>query len=142
MLDINDYLLRYQRKIPKILLIWLILLSFIIAVLIIINHCFKFNSYYQVKGIVKDNLLSVYILVDDLKNITGNNTVYIENDKYKYKVASMKEEIISNNALFYKEVLLHIDLKDKNFIDNNIIKVKFIVKEMTIFDFIFDLIRG
>lgn len=142
MLDINDYLLRYQRKIPKILLIWLILLSFIIAVLIIINNCFKFNSYYQVQGIVKDNLLSVYILVDDLKNITGNNTVYIENDKYKYKVASMKEEIISNNALFYKEVLLHIDLKDKNFIDNNIIKVKFIVKEMTIFEYIIDLIRG
>ncbi len=142
MLDINDYLLRYQRKIPKILLIWLILLSFIIAVLIIINHCFKFNSYYQVQGIVKDNLLSVYVLVDDLKNITGNNTVYIENDKYKYKVASMKEEIISNNTLFYKEVLLHIDLKDKNFIDNNIIKVKFIVKEMTIFEYIIDLIRG
>lgn len=142
MLDINDYLLRYQRKIPKILLIWLILLSFIIAVLIIINNCFKFNSYYQVQGIVKDNLLRVYILVDDLKNITGNNTVYIENDKYKYKVASMKEEIISNNALFYKEVLLHIDLKDKNFIDNNIIKVKFIVKEMTIFEYIIDLIRG
>ena len=142
MLDINDYLLRYQRKIPKILLIWLILLSFIIAVLIIINNCFKFNSYYQVQGIVKDNLLSVYILVDDLKNITGNNTVYIENDKYKYKVASMKEEIISNNTLFYKEVLLHIDLKDKNFIDNNIIKVKFIVKEMTIFEYIIDLIRG
>ena len=142
MLDINDYLLRYQRKIPKILLIWLTLLSFIIAVLIIINHCFKFNSYYQVQGIVKDNLLSVYILVDDLKNITGNNTVYIENDKYKYKVASMKEEIISNNTLFYKEVLLHIDLKDKNFIDNNIIKVKFIVKEMTIFEYIIDLIRG
>lgn len=142
MLDINDYLLRYQRKIPKILLIWLTLLSFIIAVLIIINHCFKFNNYYQVQGIVKDNLLSVYILVDDLKNITGNNTVYIENDKYKYKVASMKEEIISNNTLFYKEVLLHIDLKDKNFIDNNIIKVKFIVKEMTIFEYIIDLIRG
>lgn len=142
MLDINDYLLRYQRKIPKILLIWLILLSFIIAVLIIINNCFKFNSYYQVQGIVKDNLLSVYVLVDDLKNITGNNTVYIENDKYKYKVASMKEEIISNNTLFYKEVLLHIDLKDKNFIDNNIIKVKFIVKEMTIFEYIIDLIRG
>ena len=142
MLDINDYLLRYQRKIPKILLIWLTLLSFIIAVLIIINHCFKFNSYYQVQGIVKDNLLSVYVLVDDLKNITGNNTVYIENDKYKYKVASMKEEIISNNTLFYKEVLLHIDLKDKNFIDNNIIKVKFIVKEMTSFEYIIDLIRG
>lgn len=142
MLDINDCLLRYQRKIPKILLIWLILLSFIIAVLIIINNCFKFNSYYQVQGIVKDNLLSVYVLVDDLKNITGNNTVYIENDKYKYKVASMKEEIISNNTLFYKEVLLHIDLKDKNFIDNNIIKVKFIVKEMTIFEYIIDLIRG
>ena len=142
MLDINNYLLKYQRKIPKILFIWFIFFTFIIIVLIIINHCFKFHSYYQVQGVVKNNLLSIYVLVDDLKDITSNHTLYIEKDKYKYTIDSIKEEIVSNNNLFYKEVLLDIDLKDKNFIDNNIVKVKFIVKEMTILEYMIDLIRG
>ena len=142
MLHINDYLLKYQRKIPKILFVWLLFFTFIIIFLILMNHCFKFHSYYQVQNKVKNNLVSVYTLVEDLNNITNHNTLYIEDEKYSYTIDSIKEEIITNNTLFYKEVLLNIDLKDKNFIDNNIVKVRFIVKEMTIFEYIIDLIRG
>lgn len=142
MLDINDYLLQYERKIPNILLLWTIIGAFIIIFGLIISNTVKINDYYQINGIVKDQYLSVLVSIDELKTVTENDNLYIDDIKYNYTIERIGEEIIQDSNVFYKELFLDVDLKNKNFVDNNVIKIKFIAKEKTIFKYIFDLIKG
>lgn len=142
MLEIKDYLLEYKRKIPNILLIWTIILTFIIICLIIINNTVTIKSYYQVQGIVKNKSLSIYVLVEDLNKVVDNKKIYINEYEYNYKVSQISRELITNNTNFYKEIIIDVNLNDKIFIDNNIIVVKFVIKEKTIFEYIINLVRG
>lgn len=142
MLDINDYLLRYKIKIPKILLGWIIFLTFIICGCLIINKTFNFTEYYKIQGVVNEKSVSVYITYNDLYKIINNNTLYIKNEKYNYRVDKINEEIIVSNNNYYKEVLLNINLKEEQFIDNNLIDIQIIIKEMTILEYIVNLVKG
>ena len=142
MYDIKDYLLEYKRKIPHILLIWFSLLVFIITITLIINGFLKFTDYYKLDGIVKNNKLIITVPYNQVDYITNNHFVYIKNKKYKYQMENIKEEIINVGNEFYQEIMLKIDLKDRVLVDNNIIEIKFIIKEMTIFEYICNLFKG
>lgn len=142
MISIQDSLLEYKRKIPSILLIWMMILTFIIISLIIINQVVTIKNYYLTEGIIQDKSISIYVLVKDLDKVVDNNNLYINNKKYSYKVKEINKEIITSDTNFYKEVILSVNLDYKLLIDNNIIELKFIVKEMTIFEYIIDLIKG
>lgn len=142
MLNVNDYLLQYKRKLPNILLIWTIILTFIIVFIVIINNTFKLKNYYQLNGIVKDSYLSILMPIYDINSIVNNDIIYIDNIKYSYKIKEIDVEIIQEGTVFYQKIFLDVDLKDKNFIDNNVIKVKFVIKEMTILEYILYLFKG
>lgn len=142
MLDIKDYLLEYERKIPNILVSWIVILSFIIIIGLIINSTFKIVDYYKVEGIVKNSELILVLPLKKIDYIIDNNYVYIDDKKYNYSVKSLSEDIINNNNEFYQEVILDIDLKDKNFIDNKIVSSKFIINKKTILIYIYNLFKG
>ncbi|MBQ7136802.1 MAG: hypothetical protein IJO43_02345 [Bacilli bacterium] len=141
MLDIRDYLLEYKRKIPNLILIWTVFLVFIITFILIINKSFKITNYYLVKGIVKDNKLNLVVSLDRKDSIIKNNYIYIDENKYKYKVESISD-IVQENNNFYQQIILDIDVKDANLIENNVIESKFIVSKKTILEYIYNLIKG
>lgn len=141
MLDIRDYLLEYKRKIPNLILIWTVFLVFIITFVLIINNSFKITNYYLVKGIVKDNKLNLVVSLDRKDSIIKNNYIYIDENKYKYKVESISD-IVQENNNFYQQIILDIDVKDDNLIENNVIESKFIVSKKTILEYIYNLIKG
>ena len=142
MLSIENYLLEYQRKIPNILFLWMMILTFIIISLVIINQTVTIKNYYSKEALIKDKNVSIYVLLKDLDKVVDNNYLYVKNKKYSYKIKEIGNEIITDNTSFYKEVILSVNIDNRVLIDNNIIEVGFIVKEMTIFEYIIDLIKG
>ena len=142
MLSINDYMIKYQRKIPKILFTWLILFTFIILGVILINQTFKLTDYYKTSGIVKYNKLNLLVPISELEIITDNSDIYIGSDKYTYEIDRIGYEIINEQNSFYKEVMIKVNLNDRDFIDNAVVEVRFVVEEMTIFEYIINLVRG
>lgn len=142
MLSINDYMIKYQRKIPKILFTWLILFTFIILGVILINQTFKLTDYYKTSGIVKYNKLNLLVPISELKIIADNSNIYIGSDKYTYEIDRIGYEIINEQNNFYKEVMIKVNLNDRDFIDNAVVEVRFVVEEMTIFEYIINLVRG
>lgn len=142
MLSINDYMIKYQRKIPKILFTWLILFAFIILGVILINQTFKLTDYYKTSGIVKYNKLNLLVPISEIKIIADNSDIYIGSDKYTYEIDRIGYEIINEQNNFYKEVMIKVNLNDRDFIDNAVVEVRFVVEEMTIFEYIINLVRG
>ena len=141
MLSVKDYLLQYERKVPNILVIWGIILAFITIFILIINHYFKIIDYYQIKGIVKDNSINILVPIDRVNSIVDNDFVYVNSKRYTYRVKEISN-IINDNNNFYQNIILDINLIDKNFIENNIMEVKFIINKETILKYIYNLIKG
>jgi len=142
MLDIRDYLTKYQRKIPDILLLWSLLLVFIITTALIINRYWKFTDYYKVEGIVQNNRLMINVPYNKVDSIINNNVLYIKKERHRYKIENIKKDIINVGGEFYQEIMIKPELTDKELIDNNIIEIKFMIKEMTIFEYIYNLFKG
>lgn len=141
MLDINDYLERFKRKTPKILFIWIIFITFIIIMFIIINSCVTIKNYYRADGIINNKSLIFYITKNDLNKIIYLDKLYIDDLEYKYKIIEMDDTVLVDN-IYYKEIKLDVDIKDELLIDNNIIDVQFVINEMTIFEYIVNLVKG
>lgn len=142
MLDLRDYLLEYKRKIPNILLLWMMIGAFIIIFMLVINNNFKIKNYYKTSGIVKDGYLCILTDLGDVDDVVDNKYLYIEEDKYAYSIQRLNKEIVNEGTNFYQEVYLDIDLIDKDFVNNNIVEIKIIVSEKTIFEYISYLIKG
>jgi len=142
MLDINDYLLEYKRKIPNILFLWTAMIVFITTFVLMINYNFKIIDYYQIKGIVKEKGLNISLPIEKVDSIINNRYIYIGGEKYKYSVKEISDNIVENSNSFYQNIVLDVDLKDREFIENNIIESKFIISKKTILEYIYNLIKG
>lgn len=141
MLDINDYLQRFKRKTPKILFIWTVFITFIIIVLIIMNSCITIKNYYRTQGVISNKSLIFYIAENDLNKVINLDKIYIDEIGYSYTIMEIGEPLFMDNV-YYKEIKLNTRIKEKLLIDNNVIDIQFIVSEMTIFEYIVNLIRG
>lgn len=141
MLNIKDYLLEYERKVPNILIIWGIILAFITIFILIINYNFKIIDYYQINGIIKGGSINILVPIDRVNSIVDTDFVYVNSKRYTYKVKEISN-IINENNNFYQNIILDINFNDKIFIENNIMEVKFIINKETILKYIYNLIKG
>lgn len=141
MLDINDYLQRFKRKTPKILFIWTVFITFIIIVFIMINSRITIKNYYRTQGVISNKSLIFYIAENDLNKVINLDKIYIDEIGYSYTIMGIGEPLFMDNV-YYKEIKLNVDIKEKLLIDNNVIDIQFIVSEMTIFEYIVNLIKG
>ena len=141
MLDINDYLQRFKRKTPKILFIWTVFITFVIVIFIIINSCVTIKNYYSTEGMISNRSLKLYISPNDLNKIIKLNELYIDDIGYNYKIIEISETLFVN-GLYHKEIKLNVDIEDELLINNNVIDIQFIFDEMTIFEYIVNLVKG
>ena len=141
MLDINDYLQRFKRKTPKILFIWTMFITFIIIVFIMINSRITIKNYYRTQGVISNKSLIFYIAENDLNKVINLDKIYIDEIGYNYTIMGIGEPLFMDNV-YYKEIKLNTRIKEKLLIDNNVIDIQFIVSEMTIFEYIVNLIKG
>jgi len=141
MLDIEDFMQQYKRKIPNILLLWYVVIIFIIIILLTTNNTLKYHKYYQTEGVIVDGYLKLYVPLDKLNIIDMANGAYINKEWNGYEIVSIGQDNFELVGKIYKEVFLNIQ-SDKKYIENNIFKVKFLVEKKTIFEYMIDLFKG
>ena len=135
MVDINDYKMIYRLKIKGITKKWIFILLIITIGLIIINKSFKYEKYYSSQSEVKDNYLVIYINTEEIKQITKNYELKIDNKKFAYKIKSISKENIYLNGNYYKEIKLSIEKHKLK--ENDVVNIKIITDEYSIIEYIF-----
>lgn len=106
-----------------------LLISLIIVITILIIFQIKYIKYYQTIGqVIEENnvyQLNLYLDPYKLKILKNNNKLIIDNEEYFYSIKYIDNKyLISDNLDNYINVILNVNLKKKDRIVNNILKVK------------------
>lgn len=119
-LDID--LILKRNKYPFIYNIGFIILI-IIIVFIYISCTYKYQTYYISKGTIKNNSLELLVNIDNIKYITYQNKIIIDNKIYNYNIISISENLYVDESLNnYKYVYLNV--KNLSNINNYVYEVK------------------
>lgn len=137
MIDINDYKIIYKQNIISITRLWIFILFFIIIGILIINKSFKYKDYFESIGEYKDNYISMYVMVDDIKLISNKKKIIINDKIFAYKVKEISDENVYMNNNYYKEIKLEINNKFK---ENEVINIKIIIEEKTLLEYVFETV--
>lgn len=137
MIDINDYKIIYKKNIISITRMWIIIIFFIIIGIIFLNKSFKYKVYYNNIGEYKDDYISIYVLIDDIKQLTKNKEIIINDEKFAYNIKEISEENIYMNSNYYKELKLEIN---KKLINNEIVKIRIVTEEKSLLEYVFETV--
>ncbi|MBR4262098.1 MAG: hypothetical protein IKQ35_01885 [Bacilli bacterium] len=135
LVDINDYKIYATRNIKKIKYIYLLTFVLFIIGLLFINKTFKYYEYYNVSLEYKEKYLNMYVLTNDLKTITKNNKIKIDNKVFAYTINSISEENIYLNENYYKQIKIKIG--KNNLKENEIVKARIVISEDSLIKYVF-----
>lgn len=99
------------------------------------------DKYINLECIVSEDLLLCPIEYKKVDFIVSNNIFYIDTKKYYYEIYSISEDIEKKGNLFYKEIALQSNIKEKN-IDFNVVRIRVKIYKKNIYLYIKDLIGG
>ena len=86
------------------------IINIIIVIFIYFIFTYHYESYYLIKGRIKDNKLELLVPINDLKYIRNNNQLTIDNQTYHYELESISSELyISNDFINCQYVYLYVD---------------------------------
>ncbi|MFA5602478.1 MAG: hypothetical protein WDA21_01935 [Bacilli bacterium] len=134
-----------ERK--KIKNVWSYIILLVFVILITVSIFCKYELFYINKGIITkiDNsyYIKLYAKEEDLYKI-NNNTLFIDNVNYSYKIKKISNDYILDNNTFikYKEVLLSSNIKNKYYISNNVIDIKIKYKKIKLIKHIYNNMFG
>ena len=142
--EIDSYIIE-NRKISFVINLFIII-SIMIFVSLIMLSSLKYKKYYQTTGIVirDENKYNLTLYLDPykLKIIKNNNVLIIDDLEYKYTINYINNEYkISNNYTNYLNVVLDIELKQEDKIENNILQVKVLESNKKIFYYLKDYLK-
>lgn len=143
--SIQSYIIlnRKTNNITKFI-IYLIILMFIFFLFLM--HL-KYTKYYTTVGqVINENdyyQLLVYVPIDKLKIIKENQSLFINNIKYNYKISYIYDYYtISNQVDNYIKVILDIKLENKDKIVNNLINIKIVESKEELFYYLKKYLKG
>ena len=114
-----------------------LILIIIILVFSYVSCIYKYQTYYITKGTVKNNYLELLVNIDDIKYISNQNTINIDNHIYKYHIKSISEELYIDESLNnYKYVYLSIE--NLSNLENYVYEVKLTKENKKIIEHIKD----
>lgn len=131
-----------QRKIEPLVYVYIMIIIVIMLSLIIFFILFHYKTYYNVRGIVmcEDSYyyIRIYVPLDNLKYITDNDIVKIDDLEYKYSIIEVDSEYFTDNVTTYQIMNIEIDLKDKYKFNNLTLDMKFVKEDQRIIDYILE----
>lgn len=128
------------NKNNSLIKIWIFLIG-IISCFLIIFYNIDYENYYSNSGIVIDNnILKIYISQNDLDKISNNNKLKIKDKTFAYKINSISDILF--DSVYYREVIMCVDLENKLNIKNNIVDFKILIGKKTVLEYIVDKIGG
>lgn len=142
--NISSYIIINRQT--KHLIKFYIYISLIVFVSLILILNIKYKKYFQTKAIViNDNVnynLNIYLSPNKINIIKSNNSIIIEDKEYNYKIKSIsKDYILSNDFNNYIEIILEVNLNEKDKINNNILEVKLIENDQKLFYYLKDYLK-
>ena len=138
-----EYLIEENADNAKVSLFvyWIVVFIFVIVILFLAIDR-NIHNYSEMTGIVMDNnQVSIVVPASNLDELVKSKEMMIGKSVVTYSINSMNSEIIYNNGILVKEVILDMVLKKQN-IKNNIINMKLIKEERKFFDEILKYWRG
>lgn len=113
------------------------ILIIITLIFIYISFTYKYKTYYITKGTIKDNNLELLVNIDDIKYISNNNILDIDNALYSYKIQEISEDLYIDESLNnYKYIYLKVD--NLSNINNYVYEVKLEKENKKIIEYIQD----
>lgn len=144
LVNIKDYR-SVKCFIPKFIYSWVVIFILILFIAGFIIFNFDFDFYYDTKATyVKNNsMLKVSVLDDDVKKVTNNNKLIIDDKEYEYDVNKITNQLIQGiDIQKYSDILIDLKLDDKYKVENNLIDIKIKYDNKKIFEIIKDFILG
>ena len=133
-LDIEIILKR--QKYPYIYNVGIILI-FILLIFIYISYTYKYKTYYITKGTMKDNKLELLVNINDLKYISNNNILKINDNYYQYHINNINKDLYVDESFNnYKYIYLKIDSLSN--IDNYVYEIKIAKENKLIIEYLKD----
>ncbi len=130
----TSFLDKFKRHYLFYQFLYIFITISILTILLLLMLFLKNYTTLTYKGIVKDNQdLVISNLTKDDTNLILNSKLLIENEKINYKVLDIYQE----NIMYTVKLELN-----KFFLDSRSIKVKFIVKEENLLEFIIRKVKG
>ena len=89
-----------------------IFILFIIGlfILLIISCNYKIKEYKEFNLIhLNNNKYELIVNKNDLRLLTNNKTIYINNKKYRYKIIEVNRDVIDREKIKYNEVKISLD---------------------------------
>ena len=115
-----------KQKYSKIYNIGLVVII-ILIIFIYVSFIYTYKTYYINKGTMIDGNLKLLVNLDDIKYITSNNSLKIDNIYYEYQISKISEELYVDDSLNnYKYIYLKVN--NLNNINNYVYEIK-LVKE-------------
>lgn len=100
-----------------------ILLIMIILIFLYVSILYNYKTYYIQKGTMNDGNLKLLVNIDDIKYISNQNKIKINNQIYDYYISKISEELLVDDSFInYKYVYLKVH--NLNNIDNYVYEVK------------------
>ena len=121
--DILDIeIILQKQKYPLIYNVGIIILL-ILLVFIYISCIYNYKTDYITLGTVKNNYLELLVNIDDIKYISNQKELKIDNKTYKYSIKSISEKLyVDESKNNYKYV--HIKVHNLSNIENYVYKIK------------------
>ena len=119
---------------------FIVILIIVVLFLIFIVFNFNFECYYKNNAIYNNDEISLVVKVSDLKYITDNSIIVINDKNYKYKVKNIDTAITNDNGYYIQNVVINVYGFES--IDNNIIEFKILYDTKNGFKIIKDFILG
>lgn len=131
-----------ERKIEPLVYIYIMIIIVIMLSLIIFCLLCYYKTYYTIRGVViyeeDDFYIRIYVPIEDIKYITGNDIVRINRKDYKYSVFSIDSEYLTDNTTTYQIIKIKVDIDNKYRFNNLTIDLNFLRDNKKIIDFILD----
>ena len=89
-----------------------IFIIFIIGlfILFIFSYNYKIKEYKEFNLIhLNNNKYELIVNINDLRLLTNNKTIYINNKKYRYKIIEVNRDVIDREKIKYNEVKISLD---------------------------------
>ena len=125
-----------QRRVSPFIYVYTMIIFIIMLSLIILAMLFEYSTYLDVKGVVEEDndhfYINIYVGKDKVSTVVKNNTLYVDNKKYQYKVILISDEIVNN----YQVVKIDTNLKEEYKYNNLILSIKILESKKKIIKYI------
>ncbi|MBQ2873288.1 MAG: hypothetical protein IJE89_04755 [Bacilli bacterium] len=113
------------------------ILLIITSLFLYISFTYKYKSYYITKGTMIDGNIKLLVKLDDIKYLSNNNKLEVDNALYNYQIEKISEELyIDESFNNYKEIYLKIN--GINNLNNYVYEIKIEKEYKKIIDYIID----